>query len=91
MYEERWKDNKDVNGDSNRADAALETGESKLGSSNPLTEWVVIAEAENAHDVFEVNNVVWATRADKGRRFEDEEVVITTGDDGEVKVWVLNE
>jgi hypothetical protein len=55
------------------------------------TEWVVIAEWENAHDVFEVNHVCWALRVDKGKRREGEEVIVTTGDDGEVKVWTLDE
>ncbi|SMR63974.1 unnamed protein product [Zymoseptoria tritici ST99CH_3D1] len=54
------------------------------------TKWVVVAEWENAHDVFEVNHAVWAPRVDKGKRFEDEEVIVTTGDDGEVKVWTLD-
>lgn len=54
-----------------------------------LTEWSVVAEVENAHDVFEINHAVWAPRADKGKRAEEEEVIVSTGDDGEVKVWML--
>lgn len=52
-------------------------------------EWVVVAEVEGAHGVFEVNHVCWARRYDSGRRGEDDEVVVSTGDDGEVKVWIL--
>ncbi|KAF2759808.1 WD40 repeat-like protein [Pseudovirgaria hyperparasitica] len=55
------------------------------------TEWTVVASIEAAHGVFEVNHVVWAKRWDKGRRSEDEEVIVSTGDDGEVKVWTLEE
>jgi WD40 repeat protein len=55
------------------------------------TEWIVVAEIEGAHDVFEVNHVCWALRRDKGKRSDDEEVIISTGDDGEVKVWSLEQ
>ncbi|KAH9825985.1 putative cytosolic iron-sulfur protein assembly protein 1 [Teratosphaeria destructans] len=54
-----------------------------------LTEWIVVAAVEDAHGVFEVNHVVWAPRADPGTREEGEEVVVSTGDDGEVRVWTL--
>lgn len=55
-----------------------------------LTEWVVVAELFAAHDVFEINHVTWASRSDKGAA-ENEEVVLSTGDDGEVRVWRLEE
>ena len=58
-------------------------------AANSPTEWTVVAVFENAHDVFEINHVVWAPRADKDKRTEDEEVIVSTGDDGEVKVWVI--
>lgn len=57
------------------------------------TEWVVVAQIEAAHGAFEVNHVAWATRRDKkagrGGDGELEEVIVTTGDDGAVKVWCL--
>ncbi|KAK0654059.1 putative cytosolic iron-sulfur protein assembly protein 1 [Lasiodiplodia hormozganensis] len=76
VYKEQWRNNTaPVDGDEQKAQS--------------LTEWVVIAEAEGAHDVFEINHVTWAPRRDKGRKSEDEEVIISTGDDGEVKLWTL--
>lgn len=56
------------------------------------TEWVVIAQIDGAHGVFEVNHVAWAPRRDKkrGGDGEDEELIVTTGDDGKVKVWRLD-
>jgi WD40 repeat protein len=45
----------------------------------------------SAHDVFEINHVTWAPRVDKGKRWDGEEVVVSTGDEGEVKVWTLDE
>lgn len=56
------------------------------------TEWVVIAQIEGAHGVFEVNHVAWAPRRDKrtGGDGEDEELIVTTGDDGKVRVWSLD-
>ncbi|OAG07658.1 cytosolic iron-sulfur protein assembly protein 1 [Paraphaeosphaeria sporulosa] len=83
VYKERWKvasgSQTEANGDTVVPDADA-----------PLTEWVVVAELFSAHDVFEINHVVWAERADKGKR-EGEEVILSTGDDGEVRVWVLEE
>jgi WD40 repeat protein len=81
VYEEVW------NTPTTDGDATLP------GSSGPggLSKWVVVADIENAHDVFEINHVTWAPRADKGRRHTDEEVIISTGDDGEVKVWTLED
>ena len=54
------------------------------------TEWVVIAEKESAHGVFELNHVIWTRRGDKNRRGYDEEVILSTGDDGVVNVWALD-
>ena len=56
------------------------------------TEWVVIAQLEGAHGVFEVNHVAWAPRKDKnaGSNVEREELIVSTGDDGTVKVWTLD-
>lgn len=72
------------------------------------TMWVVVAEIEAAHGVYEINHVCWAPRWDSRRGHVDfnvangvtsdshessnsneEEVIITTGDDGAVKLWTL--
>ncbi len=57
-----------------------------------LTEWVVVAQTEGAHGVFEINHVIWAPRRDKkgDGAAEQEDMIITTGDDGAVKVWTLD-
>lgn len=88
VYEERWLAG--ANADVEMKDAS-EGNEEAEKTQSPVTEWVVVAVAENAHDVFEVNHAVWAPRADKDKRFDSEEVIVTTGDDGEVKVWTLDE
>lgn len=54
------------------------------------TEWVVIATLEMAHDSYEVNHATWCPRFDGGRKGE-EEMIVTTGDDGEVRAWALEE
>ena len=103
IYEERWRkvpgnadgegaknDHQFTNGDATHdanGDGDEEMANETVEPSN-ATEWVVIAELESAHDVFEVNHVTWTKRADRGKR-EDEEIVISTGDDGGVKVWSL--
>lgn len=58
---------------------------SQLPSEAPLqreTEWVVLAEVQEAHGVFEINHVCWARRGSS-------HVIVTTGDDGVTKVWEL--
>ncbi|KAJ9642541.1 Cytosolic iron-sulfur protein assembly protein [Coniosporium tulheliwenetii] len=97
IYQERWKSDasasasaaSEVNGDAmDTSDGTLLAEGNQKDSS--LTEWVIIAEIEGAHGVFEVNHVCWARRCDKGKRSSEEEVIVSTGDDGEVKVWTLD-
>ncbi|KAF2809336.1 cytosolic iron-sulfur protein assembly protein 1 [Mytilinidion resinicola] len=83
VYKEQWKANEPKGVEK---PVGVEGNEAAT-----LTEWVVVAEIEGAHDVFEINHVCWAKRYDKGKRSEDEEVIVSTGDDGEVKVWTLEE
>jgi hypothetical protein len=80
VYEEVWN-TPVTNGEASPPDSSGPGG---------LSKWVIVADIENAHDVFEINHVTWAPRADKGRRHTDEEIIISTGDDGEVKVWTLD-
>ena len=91
VYEERWKPGDvEMEGDTSLKQDEQPNGEATTKTTS-LTEWVVIAEFENAHDVFEVNHVTWAPRADKGKRHDQEEIIVSTGDDGEVKIWTLEE
>lgn len=96
VYKERWKSTPVSETKKETAETA-ETEETQTNGDVPmldgdaaLTEWVVLAEWFSAHDVFEINHVVWAERADKERK-DGEEVILSTGDDGEVKVWTLDE
>jgi WD40 repeat protein len=87
LYKERWKKSNTLqSGDPMNIDAT--NGDAKDPS---LTEWVVVAEFDGAHDVYEVNHVSWAHRRDKSRKSDDEEMIISTGDDGEVKLWTVEE
>ncbi|KAK8224509.1 WD40-repeat-containing domain protein [Phyllosticta capitalensis] len=92
IYKEQWLAKSDPSMEADVAANGQNEGDApapSASSSTALTEWVVVAEAEGAHDVFEINHVIWATRRDKDRRTEDEEILVSTGDDGEVKVWTL--
>ncbi|KAI9039522.1 iron-sulfur cluster assembly protein CIA1 [Aspergillus affinis] len=60
------------------------------GVSAPRTEWEVIAVVDGAHGIYEINHVAWAKRADRSREAgQEKEVLITTADDGSVKVWTV--
>ena len=68
--------------------AAATADENKVRAEK---EWIVVAKAEPAHGEYEINHVCWAKRQDKGRRSEKEEIVISTGDEGTVRIWNLPE
>jgi hypothetical protein len=53
------------------------------------TEWVVMAQVEAAHAEFEINHICWARRQDRDKRHDDEEVIVSSGDDGVVRIWTL--
>jgi len=96
VYEERWRDSPTSQtneahgegGDVTMADSGV-AEEDEPATTLSETVWVIVAEVEASHDVFEVNHVAWAKRADTGKSQDDEEVIISTGDDGEVNVWSL--
>jgi WD40 repeat protein len=100
VYKEQWwevpngvEETVKVDGDqvmANGGEPAGNGGETAAVKSS-LTEWVVVAEIEGAHDVVEINHVCWAKRYDKNKRSDEEEVIVSTGDDGEVKIWTLDE
>ncbi|KAF4637323.1 hypothetical protein G7Y89_g758 [Cudoniella acicularis] len=54
-------------------------------------EWAIIGVLEGAHGPYEINHVSWCTRFDAGKREEGEEMLITTGDDGVVRAWSIDE
>ncbi|KAJ4365090.1 Cytosolic iron-sulfur protein assembly protein [Neocucurbitaria cava] len=88
VYKERWK--AQIPNGINSEEMDVDDG-TKTEDAQSLTEWVVVAELFSAHDVFEINHVTWAKRVDKGKRLDGEEVVVSTGDEGEVRVWTLDE
>lgn len=51
-------------------------------------EWVIVCVVEGAHGPYEVNHVTWCGRWDGGRK-GDEEMIVSTGDDGVVRAWAL--
>ncbi|KAG9239553.1 putative cytosolic iron-sulfur protein assembly protein 1 [Amylocarpus encephaloides] len=65
------------------------TGRTSVGGAIER-EWVVIGVLEGAHGPYEVNHVTWAKRYDPGSR-PNEEMIITTGDDGAVRAWFITD
>ncbi|KAF2399207.1 WD40 repeat-like protein [Trichodelitschia bisporula] len=89
VYKEQWRDNSGPRTAMEPLNTAVQDQPEAVVKPVASTEWVVVAEVEASHDVYEVNHVCWTKRRDKGRRSEDEEIILSTGDDGEVKVWTL--
>lgn len=83
IYEERVIESPSVDSD------AMDT---EPEGNRPLlqTEWTVLSVVDGAHGIYEINHAAWAKRADRGST-EDEEVLVTTADDGSVKVWSLQQ
>lgn len=54
-------------------------------------EWVILGVLEGGHGPYEINHATWCTRFDPGKREAGEEMVVTTGDDGVVRAWVIHE
>jgi WD40 repeat protein len=50
-------------------------------------EWVVLGVLVGGHGPYEINCVTWCTRFDPERRYDDEEMIVTTGDDGSIRAW----
>ena len=98
VYAERWKAKEqeipltqNSHSHENELDAMQAVSKGDVEDKPASAEWYVIAEIESAHGAFELNHVCWAPRADRGRKRANEEVVISTGDDGVVQVWTLDE
>ncbi|KAI9854975.1 MAG: Cytosolic iron-sulfur protein assembly protein [Vezdaea acicularis] len=97
VFEEQWhtkaaEQDSDTIMTETETEAETGTEDGRRESSNHTeTEWIILAEFEGAHGVFEVNHVCWASRWDKGRERDGEEIIISTGDDGEVRIWTLEE
>ena len=53
--------------------------------------WKVVAMLRVAHGVHEVNRVAQSKRFDKDKRGDDDELVVSAGDDGGVNFWALAE
>ena len=72
-------------------DAVMNRTEDSSSSEKARTEWVVVAQIEAAHVEYEINHVCWARRRDRDKRRDDEEVIVSSGDDGTVRVWAMHE
>jgi cytosolic iron-sulfur protein assembly protein CIAO1 len=71
-------------------DQAAMNGDSHTSGLEPATEWHVISTLPLAHGPYEINHAIWCGRFDSGRKGE-EEMIVTTGDDGVVKAWAIEE
>ena len=91
VYEERAASTKEPTTAGNPPGSAMDGVEqAETGITIPPTEWAIVAEIEAAHDVYEINHICWAKRADRAKRSDDEEIIVSTADDGSVKTWTLD-
>ncbi|KAL2018632.1 hypothetical protein VTK56DRAFT_535 [Thermocarpiscus australiensis] len=58
------------------------------GTSRQASTWRVLGTVSNAHGPYEINHITWCKRYDPGtERKGEEEMLVTTGDDGVVRPW----
>ncbi|KAI9370932.1 putative cytosolic iron-sulfur protein assembly protein 1 [Aspergillus egyptiacus] len=85
VYEERFVESSSSPSDTMDTDSR---GDDTV-KQHPPTEWKIVAVVNGAHGIYEINHIVWAKRADRGRDERKEEVLVTTADDGSIKVWTI--
>ena len=57
----------------------------------PANTWKVVGQVINGHGPYEINHIVWSKRFDSGTtRKGEEEILVTTGDDGVIRPWQLS-
>lgn len=66
------------------------TGRTSVGGAIGR-EWVVLGALNGGHGPYEINHVVWCPRFDAGRRAAGEEMIISSGDDGAVRAWAVDD
>lgn len=66
-----------------------EEKESTQESGEAKKQWSIFAELQNAHGVYEVNDVAWSKRWDKNKKYEEEEIIVSAGDDGVVNFYTI--
>ncbi|KMU91029.1 cytosolic iron-sulfur protein assembly protein 1 [Coccidioides immitis H538.4] len=103
IYQERFTSKPPVHttSEQDKPDSARETQKANGERTAPSTAWEVVACVDAAHEIYEVNHVCWAKRADQRKSQQqnfdnsemdhanEEEVLLSTGDDGVVRVWTL--
>ncbi|KAM0246989.1 hypothetical protein ACHAQJ_010017 [Trichoderma viride] len=69
-------------------------GNSRLNHDSPTTsgpQWQLLTTVPNAHGPYEINHITWCRRYDAGStRRGEEEMLVTTGDDGLVQSWQVD-
>jgi WD40 repeat protein len=71
-----------------RPKAKTADGETADSGNETETEWHILTILAQGHGPYEINAVSWCGRFDGGRKGE-EEMIITTGDDGQVRAWAI--
>ena len=89
VYQEKWQESAPPTDIHSNGEASLQD-EKAADKGMACTTWHVAGEVSSAHGPFEVNHVTWARRADRGKTFDQEEVIVSTGDDGSIRVWSLS-
>jgi len=56
------------------------------------TQWTLVATVEGSHGIYEVNHIAWVKRTDRKGidGIMEEEVLVSTADDGTIKIWTIN-
>ncbi|CAN8103829.1 unnamed protein product [Discula destructiva] len=79
-----------TNGAASQAHTATETGVFEADAPVESQDWRVVTTVQNAHGPYEINHITWCPRFDSGSEARGtEEMLVTTGDSGDVKPWIV--
>ena len=71
-------------------DVEMTNGDNAPTTTAPNGGWKVLTTVKSAHGPYEINHITWCKRYDAGsERKGEEEMLVTTGDDGVVRPWQI--
>ena len=78
---------KEVGGSDDNTEA---NGTTDGTATSQSSKWKILTTVKNSHGPFEVNHITWCKRYDaQATRRGEEEMLVTTGDDGLVRPWAV--
>lgn len=75
-----------------RAEEGQEPAPQQANGAHPESDrWKILGKVDNGHGPYEINHIAWCKRFDPGtERKGEEEMLVSTGDDGIIRPWQVS-